>query len=60
MIIYLLYGKFECEGGYIFGAYQTKGAAKEALEAIKKDKKIFCDRYYIEELLLNQPCLLMI
>jgi hypothetical protein len=60
MIIYLLYGKFECEGGYILGAYSTQGAAEEALAEIKKDNKIFCDKFGIQEMLLNQSCLLMI
>ncbi|BDA74334.1 hypothetical protein CAL7716_085000 [Calothrix sp. PCC 7716] len=58
--IYLLYGKFECEGGYIFGAYSTQGAAEEALAQIKKDKRIFCDKFYIEQLTLDKSCLLMI
>ena len=56
--IYLVFGRFECEGGYVFGICEDRTRAEKLLEEAKK--KTRCNTYYIEEMSLNEPHLLMI
>ena len=54
-VIYIPVGTVDYETTRLFGAYDTEGAAKERLREVKDDESIYCDQYYLHELILNQP-----
>lgn len=58
--LYLAIAQFDCEGGYILGIYTEIADAKSRLDEAKKNKKFYCDKFFTQEVVINQPCLLII
>lgn len=58
--VYLAIARFECEGGYILGIYTEIAEAESRLDEAKRDKNFYCDKFFTQEVIINQPCLLII